>query len=70
MPTSVLDNKQLVEEGDAIEGVAKKVDDMIVGEDKSNSNTVGFQPTYKKWTNEAGETLTFLRSQNPGELNA
>ena len=70
MPTSVLDYKQLVEEGEAIVGVAKKVDDMIVGEDETKSNTVGLQRASIKWTNADGSPMTVLKSQEPDHLNA
>jgi hypothetical protein len=59
-----------VEEGDEIEGAAKKVDDMIEGEDETNGKTVGFQPTAIIGTCADGSTFTILKTQDPDQLNA
>jgi hypothetical protein len=76
MPTSIVDNKKtveesklIVEEGDVIEGAAKKVNahttpnresnDMIEGDDKKTGMMVGFQREAIMGCTEGGETIKF-----------
>jgi hypothetical protein len=70
MPTSVVENEKLVEEGDVIEGAAKKADDVVEGDDDTTGKTVGFEPKAIMGSLETGQPIEFAKSQDPELLNA